>query len=89
LFKRSYGILCRLLHPFYRNLARSGIVRRCVAPHFQIQVLKFHRPHGVEWQLHRNGRIIGQRLRGQDEWHIRRPYRLLVDEAALPGGGMD
>jgi len=89
LFKRFYGTFCRLFHPFYRSLARSGIPRRCLAPHFQTQVLKFHRPHGVEWQLYRNGQIIGRRLPGQDEWQIRPPYRLLVDEAALPGGGMD
>ena len=86
LFKRFEGPLCRFLHPFYHSLARSGIIRRWLAPRLQTQVLTFHRPQGQEWQLLLNGQVIGRRLPGQEEWQIRRPYRLVVDVAALPGG---
>jgi hypothetical protein len=39
---------------------------------------------GKELQLLMGRRVIGRWLPGMSRWHIRRPFRLFVDEASLP-----
>lgn len=73
-----------LLRPAYWRLAESGIVRRCFAAWFGTRVVTFRRRSGVEYQLLLGGRVIGRCLAGEDRWKIRPPFRLFVDETALP-----
>ena len=74
----------RILHPVYRRLARSGIFRNLLPQQLKTHVLCFKRANGVEMQLLMGRWVIGRRLTGRDRWHIRRPFRLFVDEHTLP-----
>jgi hypothetical protein len=48
------------------------------------RVIEFERDGAREMQLVLGRRIIGRRSAGKAGWTIRRPYRILVDEQALP-----
>jgi hypothetical protein len=73
-----------LLHPVYKRLSRSDIFRRCLPSGMRPRVISFNREAGTELQLVMGRRVIGRRLEGKTGWHIRRPFRLFVDEESLP-----
>ena len=73
-----------LLHPAYHWLARTGALRPWLSARMQIRVLYFNRSTGTELQLIMGRRVIGRLLPDRSQWVIRRPFRLFVDEAALP-----
>jgi len=73
----------RRLRPLYHGLARSGVLRRPLAPFVKPRVVCYRRPTGTELQLLLGRWVIGRRLAGQDRWLIRRPFRLIVDETLL------
>ncbi len=72
-----------LLRPVYHGLARSGIVRRLV-PGFKFRVLVFRAGERRWLRLMLGRRIVGEYVPSWRKWRFRRPFRLLVDEAALP-----
>ncbi len=74
-----------LLRPVYDRLARSGILRRWVQTWKEPRVIAISRSGKIELQLLMGRRVIGRWLPGMTQWHIRRPFRLFVDEASLPG----
>jgi hypothetical protein len=74
----------RLLQPVYHRLARSGLFQGRLGRWMKPEVLYFSRADGPEWQLWLGKLMIGQKLPHQSHWTIRRPFRLFVDEAALP-----
>jgi hypothetical protein len=76
--------LSRLLQPVYHQLARSGLFRGLLGDWLKPRLLYFPRGDGLEWQLWLGNLLIGRKLPQQDHWTIRRPFRLLVDEATLP-----
>jgi hypothetical protein len=76
--------LTSMLRPFYQWLARAGVFRRWLPSGMRPRVISFNRDAGTELQLVMGQRVIGRRLEGKTGWHIRRPFRLFVDEAALP-----
>ena len=78
-----------LLHPIYHRLARTGTLRRWLPARTQTRVLSFDRSAGTELQLLMGRRVIGRLLPAKNQWVIRRPFRLFVNEASLPGGGSD
>ncbi len=73
-----------LLHPIYRRLARTGVLRRWLPARMQTRVLSFDRSTGTEFQLLVGRRVIGRLLPGRNQWVIRRPFRLFINEASLP-----
>jgi hypothetical protein len=73
-----------LLRPTYDRLAKSGVFRKILPMQMKKMVISFNRPEGLELQLLMGRRVIGRWLPGTSRWHIRRPFRLFVDEAALP-----
>jgi len=73
-----------ILRPSYDRLAKSGIFRRCLPAQIRPRVISLNRAAGTELQLHLGRRVIGKWLAGHKGWHIRRPFRLFVDEAVLP-----
>jgi hypothetical protein len=73
-----------LLHPAYHWLVRTGALRPWLSARIQTRVLYFNRSTGTELLLLMGRRVIGRLLPGRSQWVIRRPFRLLVDEAALP-----
>ena len=78
-------VISIMLHPVYRGLCRSTFLRRRLHHLIKPRVLSFKRPEGVELQLVAARRLIGRRRAGRGHWEIRRPFRLFVDEALLPG----
>jgi hypothetical protein len=82
--KRINMAIFRILRPVYRYLAQSGIFSRLMAHRIRTHVLYFKRPNGTEMQLLMGQWVIGRCPPGKEQWHIRRPFRLFVDEASLP-----
>ena len=82
--KRINLAISRILHPPYRRLSESGIFRRALPHRARPRVLCFTRPNGVEMHLLMGKWIIGRRRPGWEEWQVRPPFRLFVDEASLP-----
>lgn len=82
--KRVKAMAIRASSPIYQWLTRSGIIRRLFSPVIRTRLIYFKRPGGTEIQLLIRKRVIARLLPGEDKWRIRRPYRLLVDEAILP-----
>ena len=73
-----------LLRPVYGRMTRPGIFRRGLPFQLSTRVLSFNRPEGTELQVLIGRWMIGRWLPGMSRWHIRRPFRLFVDEESLP-----
>lgn len=73
-----------ILYPAYNWLARVGIFHRWLSIRIKTQVLCFSRPAGKEYLLVLGRHVIGQRPPQRNQWLIRRPFRLFIDEASLP-----
>ena len=83
-FRKSDHLASHVLHPCYRGLARIGLFRALLPPALRPKVISFERDGAREMQLVLGRRIIGRRPAGAGAWTIRRPYRIFVDEQALP-----
>jgi hypothetical protein len=73
-----------LLSPAYQRLASSDIFKKWLPDRMKTRVISFDRAAGKELQLLMGKRVIGRLLPGKTGWHIRRPFRLFVDEETLP-----
>ena len=71
-------------HPLYRRLADSGILR--LPPRWLgVRVVRLQRKrHIVLYALLWGRWTIGRYAPGDQEWHIRRPFRLFLDADTLP-----
>ncbi len=76
--------LTSMLRPFYQRLARTGVFSRWLPSRMRPRVISFNREAGTELQLVMGRRVIGKWPEGKSGWNIRRPFRLFVDEEALP-----
>ncbi len=74
----------RLLHPVYDRLARSGLFQAVLGSWLKPELICLPMEAGPEWQLWLGKLLIGRKRPHQPYWTIRRPFRLFVDEAALP-----
>jgi hypothetical protein len=83
-FRKSDHLASHVLNPCYRGLARSGHFRALLPPALRPRVITFERDGAREMQLILGRRIIGRRPAGAGAWTIRRPFRIFVDEKALP-----
>ena len=72
------------LRPAYHWMARIGVLRRILHSVVTTRVVSFNRPAGKEFQLMLGRHVIGWLPPAGTTWHIRRPFRLLVDEPSLP-----
>ncbi len=87
LLKTRHGVdrvFSRLLEPAYERLSRIGTLRRLLGTFLKPRLVGFTHPDGWEGQLWLGKLLIGRKLPRQSQWWIRRPFRLLADEAALP-----
>jgi len=82
--RRCDHLASYILNPCYRGLARCGFFRALLPPALPPRVITFERDGAREMQLVLGRRIIGRRPAGACTWTIRRPFRLFVDEQALP-----
>ncbi len=76
--------LSDLLRPAYSWLAQTGILRNLFSRFFHIKVSGFKCKDGLELQLRWGRRLIGRRFPGKGQWHIRAPFKVIVDEGNLP-----
>ncbi len=78
------SIITTLLRPAYYWLASSGIFRQWLPARIKPRVLSFNSPAGKELQLVMGQHVVGRRLAGKNQWWIKRPFRLFIDESSLP-----
>lgn len=74
----------RILHPFYRAIALTGIFRRVLPARLKPRMIRLSRPSGTELQFVMGRRVIGRLVPGKSEWDIRRPFRIFVDMTHIP-----
>jgi len=74
-----------IFRPVYRRLAKSGLFHGWLSPFMTTRIFYFNRPDGTELQLVIGRWVIGKRPPKAERWRIRPPFRIFVDEAALPG----
>jgi len=84
LWRIAYRSSGWLLHRAYFALADSGWLRRCLPSRLRPRLLRFQVRQQLFLKLMLGGRQIGQCDSLRRRWRIRRPFRLWVDEAALP-----
>jgi hypothetical protein len=82
--RRGDHLASYVLCPCYRALARCGLFRVLLPPALRPRVVTFERDGAREMQLVLGRCIIGKRTAGAGAWAIRRPFRIFVDEQALP-----
>jgi len=82
--RKSDHLASHVLNPCYRGLARSGLFRALLPSALQPRVVAFEREGAREMQLVLGRRVIGRRPADTGAWIIRRPFRVFVDEQALP-----
>jgi len=82
--RRADHLASHVLNPCYRGIARTGLIRALLSPALRPRVIMFERDGAREMQLVLGRRIIGRRPAGAAAWTIRRPFRIFVDEQALP-----
>lgn len=83
-FRKADHLASHVLHPCYRIMVRSGLVRTLLPPALRPRVIMFERDGQREMQLILGRRIIGRRPAGSGSWTIRRPFRIFVDEHSPP-----
>ena len=76
--------ISRLLHPIYHSLARTGVVHCMLPSRLRPRVVVYRAGSQTQLRLLLGRHVVGQFDNRQHQWHIRRPFRLFVDEAALP-----
>jgi hypothetical protein len=82
--RKSDHLASHVLNPCYRGIARTGLIRALLPPALRPRVITFERDGAREMQLVLGRRIIGRCAPGDAKWKIKRPFRLFVDEKALP-----
>jgi len=76
--------ISHLLHTIYHSLARTGIVRHLLPSRLRPRVVVYRAGDQTQLRLLVGRHIVGQFDNRRCQWLIRRPFRLFVDEAALP-----
>lgn len=82
--RKADHLASHVLSPCYGGLARSGLFRAILPAALRPRVVTFEREGTREMQLVLGKRVIGRRPAGAGTWTIRRPFRIFVDERALP-----
>jgi hypothetical protein len=76
--------ISRIAHPLYDLLVRYKIFMRWPCS-IRTKVVSFAGNGAEDLQLLWRGRVIGWFEPDMDNWVIRRPFRLIVDQSLLPG----
>jgi signal peptidase I len=79
--------LIHALSPGYHALARGRYVARIIPLQKRMRIISLKRPQGTELRLILGRLVVGRLPAGEEQWLIRRPFRLWVDESTLPKFG--
>lgn len=77
-------VISHLLRPFYHDLSRRGNIARLLPRRFRPRVVVFQVKGQDHFRLLLGQRVIGRYNERNHHWQIQRPFRLFVDERALP-----
>ena len=78
--------LSTVLDPKSRGPSGLKMVGAWIMSRMQTRIVRFSAPGGSELQVLLGNHLIARLPAGRDRWVIRRPFRLFIDEAALPTG---
>ena len=76
--------ISRIGQPIYEWLIRHNIFKKWLFCSIRTKVVCFTRDEAQELQLLWRGRVIGWFAPDVDNWVIRRPFRLFIDQSLLP-----
>ncbi len=82
--KPAAQFISGMLHSIYRFISRTGIMRKLLPEKKKIDVAVFERQNIQYPKIIFSGRTIGRYNQKDKRWHIKRPYRIFVDESRLP-----
>lgn len=83
-----YRPVASRLYPLYDGLASSGILHSLLPPPLRPRVVAFKNHGSSRIRLMLGRYLIGHYHHPSQQWHIRPPFRLLVDQTALPCQGI-
>jgi hypothetical protein len=84
-FRRlTINTIAMLLGPVYRYFSAAGLIKWLMPNRLQPHVASFKANHDVSYKLLLGKRVIGFYDDTLHKWHIKRPYRLIIDETSLP-----
>lgn len=86
--RRFDRAVSRVLRPAYHALARGGMLRALLPRSLRPRLVRFGTAGNSSMQLLWFGRAIGRYDSNLGAWYIRRPFKLFVDEDALPRTGV-
>ena len=78
--------LSAVLNAKAQGPSRLKMVGTWIMSRMQTRIVRFAARGGSELQVLLGSHLIARLPAGRDRWVIRRPFRLFVDEAALPTG---
>ncbi|MBF0498877.1 MAG: S26 family signal peptidase [Candidatus Riflebacteria bacterium] len=73
-----------LIRPFYNIISSQTPIVRLLSASFQPKVVVFHTNNSDQYRVMLGRQVIGRYDNQKDQWHIQRPFRVLVDERMLP-----
>jgi hypothetical protein len=78
--------LSLFLRPLYRSLAHWGRLRSLLPRRFRPRAVVFQTRGRPRLRLLMGKHVVGRYDARRHQWHIKPPFRLFVQEAALPAG---
>ena len=81
---RAFTMLEKRLSFFYHRLAQSSLFRYFVPLQKRMRIIALTSATGKEFKLLLGRWVVGRYKPDMISWHIRRPFRLFVDERSLP-----
>jgi len=76
--------LSLLMYPIYNSLAHYGIMHYLLPTQLKPRVIVFKVNGCCYLRLLLGNRVVGQYNTNHHQWHIKRPFRLFVNEKVLP-----
>ena len=80
----AFKMLEKSLSFFYHHLGQSGLFRYFVPLQKRMRIIALTSATGKEFKLLLGRWVVGRYKPDMISWHIRRPFRLFVDERSLP-----
>jgi len=80
ILKKIKSYFIEIFRPLYLWLSEKNITYSILQKWGLLRMISIKKENKKELQLLLGGLVIGRLLPGRERWHIKRPFRLLVDE---------